>query len=296
MPVEVILNTVAIMTDTVSQMTKELADAYDIKLVPITIVIDGKPYPETEIELQWYYQQIPKWKEAGDMPTSSSASIGYFMQAYRDLSQRAESILYICYSSKFSMMFNTAMQAKEGVKDELPQTAIVVIDTLTVCGAQMLIAIEAARAAAAGRSLPEVSEMTSNLVNRVNMISLIDDLSLLAKGGRIHKALPWAGSKVTNTALLEVDASTKGEMTPLVRCKTREQGLKKLFEIVSERSDGRKLNVAINHADALTEAEELRELTLSRFHCESCFITPTYPLVTHHDGLGVIKFSWWAVD
>ena len=290
------MNKVAIMTDTVSQMTKELADAYDIKLVPITIIIDGKPYPETEIGLQWYYQQIPKWKEAGDMPTSSSASIGHFVQAYRELSQRAESILYLCYSSKFGMMFNTALQAKKGVKEELPQIAIVVIDSRTACGAQMLITIEAVRAAAAGKSFAEVVERTNNLVNRVSMISLIDDLSLLAKGGRIHKALPWAGSKVTNTALLEVDASTEGQMTPLVRCKTREQALKKLFEIVSERSDGRRLNVAINHADALAEAEELRELTLSRFHCESCFVTPLYPTVTHHDGLGVIKFSWWAVD
>jgi DegV family protein with EDD domain len=290
------LNKVAIMTDTVSQMTKELANAYDIKLAPITIIIDGKPYPETEIDLQWYYQQIPKWKENGDIPTSSSASIGYFVQAYRELSQRAESILCLCYSSKFGMMFNTALQAKKKAKEELPQTDIVVTDTLTACGAQMLITIEAARAAEAGKSLPEIVEMTNNLVNRVSMISLIDDLSLLAKGGRIHKALPWAGSKVTNTALLEVDAATEGQMTPLVRCKTREQALKKLFEIVSERSDGRRLNVAINHADALAEAEELRELALSRFPCAECFITPLYPTVTHHDGLGVIKFSWWAVD
>ena len=290
------MNKVAIMTDTVSQMTKELANAYDIKLVPITIIIDGKPYPETEIDLQWYYQQIPKWKKDGDIPTSSSASIGYFVQAFRELSQRAESILCLCYSSKFGMMFNTALQAKKKVKEELPQTDITVIDTLTVCGAQMLIAIEAARAAAASKSLPEIVEMTNNLVNRVSMISLIDDLSLLAKGGRIHKALPWAGSKVTNTALLEVGAATEGRMTPLVRCKTREQALQKLFGIVSDRSGGRRLNVAINHADALIAAEELRELASSRFPCVECFITPLYPTVTHHDGLGVVKFSWWAVD
>jgi DegV family protein with EDD domain len=284
------------MTDTVSQMTKELADTYDIKLVPVIIIIDGKPYPETEIELQWYYQQIPKWKEDDDMPTSSSASIGYFVQTFRELSQRAESILYICYSSKFGMMFNTALQAKKRVKEELHQTTIVVIDTLTVCGAQMLIAIEAARAAAAGKSLPEIIEMTNNMVNRVKMISLIDDLSLLAKGGRIHKAHSWADSKVTNTALLEVDASTEGQMTPLVRCKTREQALTKLFKVVRDRSDKHKLNVVINHANAITEAEKLRELTLSTFKCVDCIITPLYPLVTHHDGLGVIKFSWWAVD
>jgi fatty acid-binding protein DegV len=33
---------VAIMTDTLSELTKELADEYSIKLVPVTIIIDGK--------------------------------------------------------------------------------------------------------------------------------------------------------------------------------------------------------------------------------------------------------------
>jgi fatty acid-binding protein DegV len=85
-------------------------------------------------------------------------------------------------------------------------------------------------------------------------------------------------------------------MTPLARCKTREQALEKLFEIIGERSGRRTLRAAINHTDALTEAEELRELVLSRFPCAECFITPVYPTVTHHDGLGVVKFSWWAAD
>jgi len=118
------------MTDTVSELTKELADEYSIKLVPVIIVIGGKAYPETEIDLAWYCEQLPKWKAEEKIPTSSSASIGYFLEAYRELSQQAQAILCITYSSKFGMMFNTAMQAKKMAEEELPQTAIEVLDSM----------------------------------------------------------------------------------------------------------------------------------------------------------------------
>ena len=290
------MNKVAVMVDTVSELSKELADEYNIKLAPMTVVIDGTAYPETEIDVAWYREQIPKWKAADKVPTSSGVALAYFLDAYRELSQKAEAIIFIGHSSKFGMTSNVAMQAKKMVEAELPQTAIEVVDSYTVAGAQMLIAIEAARVAAAGKSFPQVVELANKLVRKVNYVVLLDDLSLLAKGGRIHKARPWADSKVTNTALLEASISTGGQMTPLARCRTRPQALEKLFETVEERSRNKKLHVAINHVDSLAEAEELKELTSARFPCAEVFITPLYPLVINHVGLRAIQFSWWSED
>ena len=287
---------VAIMTDTVSLTSQEVADQFNIKLMPMSVVIEGKAYPETEIDLAWFYEHISKWKEAGNMPKSSSIGVGAFLQVYRELSQRAKAILYIGHSSKFGMSTNAATQAKKMAEEELPQTAIEVIDSLTVAAGQMLIAIEAARAAVAGNNLPEIVELTNSLVKEVNCVVILDDLSLLAKGGRIHKARPWADSQITNTVLLEASSSTGGEMKPLARSRTRRQALEKLFEIVKERNGNRKLHVAINHADAHAEAEELKKLTLSRLPCAEVFITPAYPVVTANTGVGAFHFGWWSED
>jgi DegV family protein with EDD domain len=160
----------------------------------------------------------------------------------------------------------------------------------------MLIVLEAARAASAGKSLSEVVEVTNNMIKRINYILLSDDLYYLVKGGRIHKARPWAGSKITNTVLLEASAATGGEHRPLARCKTKGQTLKTLFDIVRERSGGKKLHVAIEHADAPAEAEELKEKVLSQFECVEVFINQLGPLVTLHTGVGTRTFSWWHED
>ena len=118
----------------------------------------------------------------------------------------------------------------------------------------------------------------------------------MAKGGRIHKARPWASSKITNTVLLEADASTGGEHKPLARCKTKGQMLETLFELVRQRSGGKKLHVAIDHADAPAEAEELKKKALSQFQCVEVFINQILPVVTSHTGVGTRVFSWWGEE
>ncbi len=290
------MSKVAVLTDTVTEMTKGLANEYHIRLAPINIIIDGKQYPEDEIDLVWYRSQIPKWKELGKIPTSSAISIGYFLEAYRELSQTAEAVIYIGHSSQFGVSVSNARQAKKLAEEELPGVAVEVVDTYTICGAQMLIAIEAARAAARGEDLPQIAGLAQELVKKVNMVALFDDLSLLAKGGRIHKVRPWASSRITNTTLLEASSATGGQMTPLARCRTRPQVLEKLFETIVERSQGGKLHAAINHVDSLAEAEELKGLTASRFLCAEVFITPLYPLVINHTGLESLQFCWWSED
>jgi fatty acid-binding protein DegV len=62
--------------------------------------------------------------------------------------------------------------------------------------------------------------------------------------------------------------------------------------VQSTGADG-KLHVAINHADVLAEAEQLKEKAESQFNCAEVFISNIGPLVTIHTGLGTRAFSWW---
>jgi len=106
------LDRVAIMSDTLNQMPQELATEYRTKLLPAYIVLGGKASSETELDPDWYYQQVSQWKAAGNVPTSSPASTRDFLKAYRELSQ----------------------QTRLKAQDESPQTTIKIINSLTACG------------------------------------------------------------------------------------------------------------------------------------------------------------------
>ncbi len=286
---------VAVMADSTVQMTREMADEYGIKLVPLHVVIDGKSFPEDSIDLEWFYSQLPIWRETDKLPKSSSPSVGDFLTAYHDLCRdAAQSVLGISVSAAFSGTFATAVQAKKRAEQENPDVPLEILDTMTACGAQMFIAIEAARAAKAAGSFDEVARAARNTLERVSQISISPDLYYLAKGGRIHKGRSWAGSQVANAVLMEADCSTGGVNRPLGRYKTQRQAIEALLDIVNERSGGERLHVAINHAGSPLAAEEIKAEILSRFDCAEVFITPILPLVAIHNGVGTLKFSWWG--
>ncbi len=291
------MNKVAIMTDTVSYMPEEIANKYNITIIPTYVIINGESHPENQLDLVKFYEKVPKWKEEDKLPTTSSPSPDDFTRAYRKLSKDHESIVYIGYSKNLGMTVQSALLAKKLVKDELAKTKIEVLDSMSWGGAQMMITLEIARAANAGSDRKEVLKLANDMITKVNLIMLADNLYYLAKGGRIHKkARPWADSKISNTAILKLDASTGGEHRPLARCKTKGQTLETLFDLVKQRSGGKKLHVAIDHADALAEAEQLKEKALSQFQCEEVFISNIGPLVTIHTGLGTRVFCWWSED
>ena len=284
------------MTDTITAMPQEIADKYDITIVPMGIVIDGKLYRENEVNLPEYYQKLLQIKETEKLPTSSSISAGEFLEACQELSQKAEGIVYISHSVRLGASSKAALAAKERLQEELPNIKIEVIDSGTACGAQMLIALEAARAAAAGKSFAEVVEVANNMIAKVKYIVVVDNLEYLSSGGRILEARPWAEAEVSTKALLETDAAKGVVHAPLARYKTKAKAMEGLLEIMKERCRDKKLHVVIEHINVPDEAEELKKKLLSQFQIAELYVTQTLPLVGRHTGPGSLFLCWWSED
>ena len=285
---------IAVITDTVSYITQDLADEYGIKIIPMNVLIEGKNYAENQVDLARYYDDFPRWRKEGKLPTTSGVPLGTILQTFRDLSKEARGIIFIGHSNKLGMTVNVAMQAKQQAASELPETRIEVIDSLSACGAQTLIVLEAARAASAGKDFSQVVNLCNEMVKRVKLIVLYDDLYYIARSGRIAKGKPWASSKISNTAIMEMDASTGGEHKPITRCKTKGQTLEALFDIIIKESAEKKLHIILNHSNMPSEAEDIKNKLLSRFSCAEMHVSQIGPVVTAHIGLGVRLINWWS--
>jgi len=211
------MNKVAIMTDTVSGVPPKLAEEFDIKVVPLHIIMDGVSYLETEVDKTQLYARLAQ-KE--NLPTTSSPTAGQYLESYRELSQKTKAILHICYTSRIGMGYKEAIHAKKIAKDELPEVTIEVIDTRTAHGAQLLCVLEIARAAAEGKSLPELVDVANKLIPKLNLLLILDTVYYLGKGGRMGKATAWKDPALATKSILEMDAATEGVMTPLTRTRT----------------------------------------------------------------------------
>ena len=58
------MSKVAVMTDSVSLLTPEIAATYGITVVSTHITMDGKDYLDTDINPSEFYAQLPQLREA----------------------------------------------------------------------------------------------------------------------------------------------------------------------------------------------------------------------------------------
>ena len=80
---------------------------------------------------------------------------------------------------------------------------VAVLDTGTAAGAQALVVLAAARAAADGRDLPGVVRSAEAVAARVRLAATVADLERLARSGRVPEAARWLGDRLGVRPLFE---------------------------------------------------------------------------------------------
>ncbi|MBM3118460.1 MAG: DegV family protein [Chloroflexi bacterium] len=282
---------VAVVTDSTCCLPQELVEKYDIFVVPLVIVYEGKDYRDGIDMTPNEVYKIMRKKE--NLPTTSTASTGDFLNAYQQLSQKAESILCITVTSLQSKTFEAASAAKEMAKEELPNTAIEIFDSRSVSSALGFIVREAARVASQGAELAQVVEAARNMMGKVNFLAMLDTLYYLARLGRIARAAAWAGNLLDMKPVLEHNPAV-GETMPVARPRTKKRAIEHMLKIMSERVGSSKVHVMVHHADELEEAKKFAAEIESRFNCAEMYITEFTPVMGVHTGPGLLAIGFYA--
>lgn len=280
---------VGIVTDDGLSIPGELVQKFGIEIVPGPVTFGDRVYRGL-IDFKTPAELFELLDKSDKFPTTSAPSPADYLEAYRRLSKRSDSIFCLTVSSKVSMSFSSALRAKEMAKDELPGVRIEVFDSFTVLGALGFITLAAARAAASGKDLDEVVRLAREVQPRVNVVFIMGTLSNLAKSGRIGKAQAWVGNMLEMKPILELPIS-EGIVTPLTRVRTKAKAIERLLEIVERRvGTGDGLHMMVEHVSAAEEAERLREKVAKRFSCVEllvCELNPTASLIVGPGTLGL---------
>lgn len=138
---------IAIITDTDSSLSLDLAGKYNIVQVPIIVQFGDDSFRDVyEIDNPAVFGRIDK---EGKFPTTAAPSPGQFAEAFKSAFEAgARSVLCFAVSSEVSATYVSARTAAE----MFPGKDIRVIDTRNLCLGQGLMAIAAAESVAGGAS------------------------------------------------------------------------------------------------------------------------------------------------
>ena len=282
---------VAIVADSIACLTREQVEQYGITIAPIPISFQGKIYRDwvdiTPTEAYQLFLKDPEsFKTAGTSP-------GIFLEAYRQASKRAKNILCVTLSVKLSGAYDAARQAIEEVKKELPQLSVEVVDSKTVTASEGFVALAAARAAEAGKSLAEVVEAAEEIRDRVIFLALLDTIRHVYRTGRIPKIAAVAGSMLKIKPIL---TSSGGVVRFIGAVRSRERGIDKMLGIMRDKVGQSPAHVAVMHAYAPDEAEKLKERVAAEFNCAELWITEFSPVMGYATGTGTLGLAFYRED
>ena len=281
-------NKVAVVTDSIACLTNELVERYNIEIVPIRLLVQGKVYRDsldiTPSEAYELFLQDPA------SFTTSPASPGHYLEAYREASKRAKNILCVTLSSRLSTGYDMARMAKEEAKSELPDTSIEVFDSQTVTAAEGFVALAAARAAAEGKDLAELVRVAEEVRNKVTFLAFLDTIRYVYRTGRIPKIAANVGSMLNIKPIL---TSSSGLIRFVGAVRKKERGIDRLLQIMRNKVGHSAVHVAVMHAYDPDEARKLKERISSEFNCAELWVTEFSPVMGYATGTGTLGLAFY---
>jgi len=265
---------VKIVTDSLSDITSDLAKELGITVVPLYVRFGEEVYRDrVEMTTEEFYHRLV---HGNVFPTTTQPPPGDFVNVYKKLAKETDEILVTVVSSKLSGTYQSALQAKSMIEEKC---RIEVIDSETVAMGFGLIVIKAAKAAKAGANLDELADSVRKAMPRSHLIVYFDTLKYLAKGGRIGRAKEFLGSILSFKPILTVK---DGEMSPLTRVRSPAAGMDYLYNFMAGFSNVEAL--AVEHAATPDEADGLVERLGSLYPKERIYRSIVSPVLGTHAG------------
>ena len=265
---------VKIVTDSLSDITSDLAEELGITVVPLTVFFGQEAYLDrVTITTDEFYDRLV---HGNIWPTTTQPPPKDFTDIYDKLTEETDEILVITLSSKLSGTYQSALAGKDLVKKKCQ---IEVIDSLTVAMGLGLVVISTAKKAQSGAKLDDITDFARRALERSHFIAYFDTLKYLAKGGRIGRAQGLLGSMLSIKPILTVK---EGEISPVTRLRSQAAGTEYLYNFITGFSKVEAL--AVEHTTLPDEADKLAERLSSSYPKEIIYRSTVSPVLGVYGG------------
>lgn len=277
-----------IMADATCDLTKELAEKYDIITVPGHLVFPGNL--EIRAFLDWekvsrdeFYADL---KKRPDEYSTSPANVEEFAEAMKGPASNGLDIIVMTISSGISGAYNFALQAKDVIAAKY-NVKVSIIDTLRFGPGFGLMAIYASKLRDEGKSMDEVVSWLEDNKNRFHQAGWLDDLSFVAKKGRLTHAKAFFGTLAGVKPIGEFDYN--GLTTVIGKAKGAKKAYAALLSYIEGTiEDPAEQIIFIAQTNRLPQAEEYKKMIEDKFHPKAVYIKDVYPSCGINIGPGLM--------
>ncbi len=277
---------IRVVTESVADLPKDVAQQWGIRTVPYLITWDGTTYlDEVELDPARLYDAMHRGIQTVSTGFPSSVA---FEDLWRQAADGADGIVSVHIGGELSGGYAQAAQGAARVTGLPP---IRTIDSRTVSMAEGYVALAAAKRAARGGTLDEVATAAEKARDDVYFIAAVDTLEYLFRGGRLKRSAYLIGTALRIKPMI---ATIGGELQPVGRARNAGQAIKKIAATVAERARGKTLHLTVVHSANPEGAEELLAAVTALAQPVDGRIGQITPALGAHGGPGLVAACMWA--
>ena len=279
---------IKIVTDSTSYIPEEFINKYDISVVSLNVIMNGESIREVDLDNETFYS---KMEESTEIPSSSQPSPDEIYNTFENIIKEGNSIVGIFISSDMSGTVSSANHIKNMLLEKYPTAHIEIVDSRSNCMQMGYVAIEAAKAAAAGKSMEEVIDVCTSVINNSRFLFTPDTLDYLKKGGRIGGASALLGTLFQIKPILTV---CDGKTTVFTKVRTKKKAVDTLVTTLVNDLQGKELGgVIVHHINCQDEGLSLAAKIKKQLGVD-VQIDTIGPIIGLHVGPGSIGVAYFT--
>lgn len=185
---------IKLMTDSVSDISKDRAEALGIHLLYMPITIEGKALrEEIDFTKEEFYKMID---EAQEYPSTAQITPFEILDAYEQIAAEGYTdLIFTTIGSGGSGTYNNAKLAREQYYEEHPQSQMKIhlVDGRNYTATYGYAVVEAAKMLARGASVPELIDYMDDWARHAGLYFVPMTLKYVKRSGRVSAAAAFAG-------------------------------------------------------------------------------------------------------
>ena len=249
-----------VVTDGAADMPPGWEKEFDIQVCPINIQFGDKTYLQNvDMDTARFYQMVSETKT---IPKTSQPSPHQFVEFYRKVARKGDTIISIHVTSKLSGTYASAVSAVDEIKDEFK---VYPIDSMSGSVAIGIMCREARKMERGGKSPEEIVKMLEAVSPRVRAIFTLDNLEFAKMSGRVG-TLQAALASALNVKPIAV--LKDGVLNMAERVRTRKASIARIIEMAEQEFGNTPIYLGVLQANDRPSGEALMTEAVKHFNVQ----------------------------
>ena len=228
-----------------------------------------------------------KMAAADDLPKTSQPSVAELEETLTRLaSEDYTHVLGLFLSSGISGFY----QNIQYIKDEFPDLKIAFPDSKITSAPLGLMVENALTWAAEGQDFEEILLKIQRQIDGTSAFIMVDDLNHLVKGGRLSNGAAILGNLLSIKPILYFNAA--GVIEVFEKIRTEKKAIKRLIEVVEEKTVSASYQVMVIHGNAEEKAESLRQQLIAAGIADDISLATFGSVIGTHLGEGSVALAY----